>query len=734
MEQSVEVLMEQKKISVRAFNVCINAGINNLAEIIDYYKRNKTFKNIRSCGELTEIELKALVKSCSLLNFELLDVVDTISFESLKIPNKLKLFCKSLGIFDEGSLVENFLFNTTLIILYEDPLTVKILKRDLVNIAQEIIEGDISQNYKLNFFKFIQKQDEKLLCEILSFNFQNLKARNKNVLIKLNLTPDDNPLNLIWIAFSSNSEVLNWRNIGSKSKEELSVFFEKCRADFNSFIAISKNPSKLLLRSLQNNYNLYLSDDQLYNIENGNLNFVEFIWLNRFNIFSEKEDLFLIGASIDSIAAKFNLTYERTRQISIEIRPKIENKLAELWNKLKTVSQNELISFSNLGSIIELDRLKLLYYQDQPFEFICSILKIIHKDKIEIKNCFELLESRKLSAQEKYALKRVFFHQSKFVFTNIREYLEIKSELNSIINQLLESKKDFLYFETKNYLFLSDCLKNGFSSYYGVLVYSVNFLFVFKHTNMSYCYWALSVLKKPSSIEDIVDLIYYNPEFHKDCKKTSIRSIITNKNNSEYFFSIGKSGKYGLISWNENNQYSTKSIKEECIDLLMKSSNPLHVNQIYNILKLKRNDLNYRSVATILNMETTIFSSCNAFCFLTEKKQDFENPTNHKTAAALIKKVLLNFYPLKDNFENPLLHKYLAKLPMPYYQLEYMKTIYLGEAVLKLNLSIEEEKIRELYFSGDQFLALQSFKKYYKTLDTFATDTKVLEIFNRIVE
>ena len=134
---------------------------------------------------------------------------------------------------------------------------------------------------------------------------------------------------------------------------------------------------------------------------------------------------------------------------------------------------------------------------------------------------------------------------------------------------------------------------------------------------MSYCYWALSVLKKPSSIEDIVDLIYYNPEFHKDCKKTSIRSIITNKNNSEYFFSIGKSGKYGLISWNENNQYSTKSIKEECIDLLMKSSNPLHVNQIYNILKLKRNDLNYRSVATILNMETTIFSSCNAFCFLT---------------------------------------------------------------------------------------------------------------------
>ena len=35
--------MEQKKISVRAFNVCINAGINNLAEIIDYYKRNKTY-------------------------------------------------------------------------------------------------------------------------------------------------------------------------------------------------------------------------------------------------------------------------------------------------------------------------------------------------------------------------------------------------------------------------------------------------------------------------------------------------------------------------------------------------------------------------------------------------------------------------------------------------------------------------------------------------------------------
>jgi hypothetical protein len=241
-------------------------------------------------------------------------------------------------------------------------------------------------------------------------------------------------------------------------------------------------------------------------------------------------------------------------------------------------------------------------------------------------------------------------------------------------------------------------------------------------------------LKKPSTIENIVELIYFNPEFHKECNKTSIRSMITNKNNSNYFFSIGKTGKYGLVRWNENNQYSTKSIKDECIDLLMKSSNPIHVNQIYNALKLKRDDLNYRSVATILNMETTIFSSCNAFCFLTEKKQDFENPINHKTAAALIKKVLLNFYPLKDNFENPLLHKYLAKLPMPYYQLEYMKTIYLGEAVLKLNLSIEEEKIRELYFSGDQFLALQSFKKYYKTLDVLATDKKVLEIFNRIVE
>ena len=80
------------------------------------------------------------------------------------------------------------------------------------------------------------------------------------------------------------------------------------------------------------------------------------------------------------------------------------------------------------------------------------------------------------------------------------------------------------------------------------------------------------------------------------------------------------------------------------------------------------------------------------------------------------------------------MHAQLNEMPMPSYQIDYLKESYLNETLLGKRLNSEEEIIREQYISGEPILALQSFKKYYNSNHPNRIDNKMYEEFNRLIE
>jgi hypothetical protein len=53
----LESLRIEEEMSLRAYNVCVNNKLLSLADLLDYYTANKTFRKLNRCGRKSEIEL-----------------------------------------------------------------------------------------------------------------------------------------------------------------------------------------------------------------------------------------------------------------------------------------------------------------------------------------------------------------------------------------------------------------------------------------------------------------------------------------------------------------------------------------------------------------------------------------------------------------------------------------------------------------------------------------------------
>ena len=57
---TIEQIYNSKDISVRAFNVCNDNGLNDLSSILQYYRKNRSFESLRNCGKKSNLELIAV--------------------------------------------------------------------------------------------------------------------------------------------------------------------------------------------------------------------------------------------------------------------------------------------------------------------------------------------------------------------------------------------------------------------------------------------------------------------------------------------------------------------------------------------------------------------------------------------------------------------------------------------------------------------------------------------------
>jgi len=123
MEQStsIDYLVEIGELSVRAGNVCKNAQLFTLSDLFRFFENERTFKNIRNCGNLTEIELQ---EYCYINQYEsddsseLVDIplVQLTNIES--ISNKSRNLCLANNLNSLGEILHHFETNQSFKNLY----------------------------------------------------------------------------------------------------------------------------------------------------------------------------------------------------------------------------------------------------------------------------------------------------------------------------------------------------------------------------------------------------------------------------------------------------------------------------------------------------------------------------------------------------------------------------------------------------------------------------------------
>jgi len=762
----IENLKENGNLSVRAYHICESADLYYLYDIINFYNLKKTFKIIRNCGELTHIELTELVKKYQTEVLQDLVIEDEEDRDEedrdeedhknytnfLDIPNlnskgftleKIINFCKLNEITNSKTLLDHYLYNSTLDISLIDFNGQIIcdysrdedrqIKIQLTEISQSIIINDINNINKNEFTERLNQNQYKLdfISSEINTELNNLSVRSKNVLEKRNLNTDNNLQDIIWYAFTNNC-VNNWENIGVKSSEEILKFFQKCKIITHRIFLLDLSTIQLLIKSFEYKYKgLHISNSDVQAIEIKNLNFINFIWKHNNVFFEEREVEIISEVSRNELTKRWGVTSERVRQISLKLDDKINKKLHEIWLKFNSHCHDDLNNIIE-NDIIDIRKISKYYESSINSNFIIRVLEIVSNSFCVIKEN-EFISKTHYTQKDYYSIIRgLYINPNTYISTNKILAINVKEELDNIIKQIFKKKKKILKLKISNINIIIKLLNTGISNQYSANIDSSGYLTVCKQDNVTFCYLSLKKIGKPSSFDEIFKQILIDERIHKkDLNKSSLRATMTS--NKDMFFCIGKTGTYGLIEWNKTDKYAIKSIKKECIDILSKYNIPLHINQIFNKLNKKSISLNYRSVKSIVRDEKDIFGGENGFYILKSKKYDFEKSINAHTSIAIFKKVIKNYIPLKENVNNPLMHAKLNKLEMPEYQLDFLKDNYLNSITLNKTFSVEEEKIREIYLDGEPLLALQSFKKYFKTKHPTSSNNKIYEAFNILI-
>jgi len=756
MNYSIKEMYENGLISVRAFNVCISAELKDLFSIINFYDQKRSFKNIRNCGSSTELELiKIVLQFSKKVNNDPQNHANVqIPILELNITKTEKLFCRLQDIKDTNELLEHYLYEKTFDTQTNDKD--KKIKKRLILICQAIINDDFSNVHKSSFKNYFNKSNYKkdLLLNSVNKQYELLSVRSRNVLEKQKLSPQINLEELIWSSFLK-IRIDTWRNIGAKSIVELTLFFENCRPIFHEIYLINLDENDLMIKTIESKYkNLIFQQSDKVLIKNKKLDFFEFIFNNYEKFLSDFECSVFTNTPKSILSNKLKISIERVRQKIvlaedqiIKVIDKIYKELFEYINyndfnfeeTFILLSETKFYSYSSKINSKIFNELILFSVKNNDLKLKLIQLKSFLSNHVQIFTRDDRLKLYKFLLIDNYIIVNQYFN-----------FTSISKTIFEIAKDLIIDNHDIYILDISNNISsnaIYSILKTSINDQFGIIKYEKS-IYIFKQTNKMYCYIALKIFEKNTDLDKIYSFIIHNVGFNKKPEKTSIRgTLITDKN---LFFSIGKTSTYGLSEWNKTDLYATNSIKDECILLLNNSDIPLHSNQMFSILQIRRPDVPLRSIQVILEMEKDIFDNSQGFYWLKNSINSFELPVNHKTAYSqlnqVIKKIDLN------NFwcETKLLINYLLKYEMPKYQIDYIIDHYLisfqGKSTLKLELDFlsllkeidDKDDVKD--FLIDKYMQLDvqkrsDFRNKFQTVLQKKSDQLITrQIVNKIIQ
>ena len=172
----IEELKVINNLSERTKKVCINSSLDNLYKILGYHFRNRSFRQVRNCGEKTNNELQAMseyyVRHFNINPDELEQDEDNYLFD------KLKFYCYTrYGISSETA----------------EPYRQYFLMRrfPVFKFISEILKSELSDReyfifkHNFNFFKNEQKMTLQAIGDIYDITRERVRQIKEKAIKKL---------------------------------------------------------------------------------------------------------------------------------------------------------------------------------------------------------------------------------------------------------------------------------------------------------------------------------------------------------------------------------------------------------------------------------------------------------------------------------------------------------------------------------------------------------------------
>ncbi len=637
---TLEEITTNCNLSVRSKNICRYNKLNDSKDIIQYYIINGDFFSLRNSGRKTNEELLNTIfyliqNKINKEKFTELNLKHNITFKKKYSPIKF-YFSQAYNHSLETKEELHFFFKSqdfeSCFIKFEEhiykletspeniPYSLEQIKKLLNStIGFELLPildyQKIQENFEPYYLKLIENNFQKQVSQV-SVRLQNALS----IVLNNNLNSE---VFFLWMSTKQSQKKI--KNVGKLTGAELIQFTSNFIHSTIDSLLFDKPQKQNFLHEILKGI---IDDPSKIKIKPEELilqkiDLIQFVLNNKTLLFTEKQILILENEKSD-ISKIFKITLERSRQIIKRESELIIKLLKELIvrlensNVLNSELMDEIYSSTDLHAYAknksDLQIIQILVQNSLVPNFQSVDLRKWAKEKIKVE--YNLLNTRfKLN-------ETILLHKSlpiNYIFE------EFSISILDIFNQTTEVRLINCENELK---ILPILLKKILNKQIGFTRINEKW-FLFNYTNSAYCELALLYFNRPTELDQIYSYILQNPDIIENPVKNSIRSTLTN--NKIRFFSIGKTSTYGLNSFLKNTNIGTKTIKDECIEILKDRNEPLHFDQLFELIYSKRPITNVRSIQTIVSQEISSFRTNQGFVWLINHNNP-PPPINHKTA------------------------------------------------------------------------------------------------------
>ena len=398
---TIDEIYQKEEISVRSYHACKYNNINSVIALLTYYKNNKSFKNIRNCGEKSSQELIEVCKKYE--NEYYIDQKFQIEKE-----NPLKTIISNLTRI-QREVINNFIFVNT------DSLSVR---------SKNGILRYLKGNLKIKNFA------EKILLNNV-FNAKNIDNIGTKCIPEINVYISIIKDFLIEVSQSDDKKYL----ISLKNKFLIQRTFSISKIP----IEILETESIFLLTDFLLNQNVLFDDTQT------------FILKKALKIYQNQKEL-----TLEEISEKIDLSRERVRQIREKCLNEISNKLLFIQNFNDDLLQKYNIDINSNYIEINNDLVKIINHHNKTLfsrQFINYISSVYLSEKFSlIGNLEDVILPRYSKSRKRNTNNRHIWNSFYLIKKELIAEIDLNLLAKDIRDRINERIEETYSFSFKSYL------------------------------------------------------------------------------------------------------------------------------------------------------------------------------------------------------------------------------------------------------------------------------------------